>query len=475
MRARDLLLALDPDSLEPLYLQVAGSLRGAILDGRVAPGSALPGIREIAARLGVHRNTVVAALRELEAEGLLELRERSGAFVRARPAERRAQPREAGGERGFEIGATLKSITGSAARIMDLRDGYADPRLMPLEALAQAHRRGLRLRGPELLEDGDPRGLPRLREALAQQLAERRGLVAAPEQILLLRGSRAAVELLGLALAGDEGGDFAVEDPGHPQAWEALRRVPGARLYGLPVDRDGACVERLEGAPRLLLLSPQCQFPTGAPLAPERRRAVLALARERRFPVLELDLECEHLAAPAATLAAEDGWRQVIYLGSLSRVLASGLELAYLVAPPWLAERLAALKRRLGWRGDPVLEWAVAELLLDGSFALHLRRLRKASAERRAAMAAALRGALPGRLAFDETVSGMALWVEGRGDWAAPERLEAAIESARRSGLRFGAGRLHTLDAAPLAAARIGFSHLEPSEIATAVRVLAAG
>jgi GntR family transcriptional regulator/MocR family aminotransferase len=414
---------------------------------------------------------VVAGLRELEAEGWIELRERSGAFVRSQvPRVRVAQA--SGAEQGFDVDARVKSISASGAKATDLSDGFADARLVPLEALAQAHRRGLRLKGPELLAEDDPKGLLRLREALAAHLAERRGLVAEAGQILLLRGSRAALELLARTVLG-EGGAVAVETPGDPDMWEALRRAPGVELRGLPVDAEGARIDLLSEAPRLLALTPQCQFPTGAALSADRRRAVLEQARLQRFPVLELDLEFDHLESPSHPLAAEDGWRQVIYLGSLSRAMAPGLELAYLVAPSWLAERLAAVKRRLGWRNDPVLEWAVSELMVDGSFALHLRRLRKASEERRALMTEALRRELGDRVSVSEAGSGMALWMEGRGEWADPGRFSTAIDAARRAGLRLRAGEVHTLDCSALAAARVGFSHLEPEEIQQAVRLLA--
>jgi GntR family transcriptional regulator/MocR family aminotransferase len=247
---------------------------------------------------------------------------------------------------GFELPGRLGALTDAKDLLMDFSDGVADGRLVPVEALVQGYTRALRLKGPELLQSSEFKGLPRLRNALAEHLAQRRALALDPEQLLLVRSTSMAVSLVAQALIGPGGGAVGVEDPGNPAVWATLRQASGATLVGLPVEGQGRWPEALAAplarqALSLLVLSPQCHYPTGVAMAPERRRAILDLASRYRFPILELDPEFDYLLGEAAShppLAAMDATGQVIYAGSLSRTLAPGLRLAYLALPVALME-----------------------------------------------------------------------------------------------------------------------------------------
>lgn len=131
----------------------------------------------------------------------------------------------------------------------------------------------------------------------------------------------------------------------YPMVWETLKQVTAATLHPLAVDREGARVEDLEalleqGTIQLLVLSPQCQFPTGVPLAQSRRERFLELSRQHRFPILELDTEHDYLATPgnARRPMASGNQGQVLYTGSLSRLLAPGVRVSFLTVPEHLAD-----------------------------------------------------------------------------------------------------------------------------------------
>ncbi|BDU75392.1 aminotransferase-like domain-containing protein [Mesoterricola sediminis] len=479
MRARELNLTLDPDRAGPIYVRAAEAILQAVRSGRIQRGQALPGIRELAERLGVHRNTALAALRELEAQGWLEARPRSGFFVvealPERPLCAGAGPGAAGP--GFDVPGRLRPITSTSNVVLDFSDGVADARLAPTEALARAYPRALRLKGPELLQAGAFMGHARLRRALAAHVAEQRALVREPDQVLVIRSTSMAVSLVAQALVGPAGGDVAVETPGHPLVWETLRQASAARIHGLPVDAGGLQVEALEAllarTPlHLLVLTPQCHMPTGVALAADRRERILALARAHRFAILELDGEYDYLEAPPVPLAAQDTTGQVLYFGSLSRLLAPGIRLGFLVVPGNLAEGLAKARQRMDWQGDPVLEWAVSELFLDGEIARHLRRVRKACQDRRAALLDALRFHLPGLLAFEGTPGGMALWLRGAGKMADPARFDIWIRSCGLKGIKLRLGSYFDLEGRPLAATRLGFTAYTPAEIQDAVPLM---
>jgi len=483
MRARDLNLSLAPTQTGPVYLRVAESILAAIQGGRIRPGQALPGVRELAERLDVNRNTVLVALRELEDQGWILARPRSGFFVvdplpsggRHGPA---VVPEGApGAGPGFDLPSVWQPITSTANILMDLSDGVADARLAPMDALARAYPRALRLKGPALLQATEFQGLERLRTVLAAHLGEQRALVRDAAQILVIRSTSMAVMLAAQALIGPDSGAVAVENPGHPLVWETLRQGSSAPLHGLPVDAQGLRVEALEALLArtrlaLLVVTPQCHFPTGAPLAAERRQRILALAREHRFAILELDTEYDYLTAPPRPLAADDTTGQVLYAGSLSRLLAPGVRLSFLVVPQALVERFAKARQRLDWQGDPVLEWAVSELFVDGEIGRHVRRVRKARQDRLEALCEALRFGFPDRLAFTPEPAGMALWVRGAGPLADPDRFQIWIRACGLKGIKVRPGAYFELDKQPLAATRLGFTAYTPTELQTAVSLL---
>lgn len=478
----ELSLFLDPAGKGPLYQRVADAVVEAISTGRISPGEPLPGIREVAVRLGVHRNTVLAAMRDLEAQGWVEARPRCGFYVTGRGADPKAPglPLQAPSALGFDAPLGFNPITDARGLLMDFSDGVADSRLAPTEALAQGYLRALRLKGPELLQTTDFKGLPRLRNQLADHLAQRRGLRTTPDQLLVVRSTSMAVSLVAQTLLGPRGGVVAVEDPGHPGLWETLRQASGATLTPLPVDGQGLRIPELEALLRtgpiaLLLLTPQCHYPTGAPLDGARRKRILGLAAEHRFAILEVDTEYDHLQGESGShppLASLDTTGQVLYVGSFSRTLAPGLRLGYLALPAPLADRFAKARQRMDWTGDALQEWVLSELMLDGEYRRHLRRLRKASLERRAALVDALRHAFAGRLRFQEDQGGMGLWLEGTGEWADPLRFETWVRSCGLSGLKLRPGSYFRFDGAPMAATRFGFTAFAPEELQQAVALL---
>lgn len=467
----------DDDPAKPVFLRIARAFIRDIERGRLRPGTRLPGTRALAADLGVHRKTVVAAYDELALQGWIVTVPSRGAEVsRNLPEPERRRP-SAPETTALSYARTI--IPAQAASHLVFTDGTPDPRLMPRLQLASAFRRALA--SPSFLTPGgygDPMGSLRLRAALAEWLTTTRGLAAGPGDILLTRGSQMALFLAARAVT-KRGEAIAVEAPGYPLAWAAFRAA-GAGVVGVPVDNEGIDVDALASLVRqrpdirAVLVTPHHHYPTTTTLGAARRLTLLRLAAERRLMVIEDDYDHEYRyegrpVLPLAATEQPEADRAVIYLGSLSKLLAPGLRLGYVVAGAHVLKTMAAEREAIDRQGDVALEGAVAELLQDGELRRHARKARNVYLERRNALVDHLRHELQDTISFDVPAGGLALWARVRDDVSAAEW---ASEAARR-GLLVSAGGRFTLPGQPAPnALRLGFAALSLDECRAAIRRL---
>lgn len=479
MRRWETALALDRDDPAPVFLRIARAIAERIRAGALAAGAPLPSSRALATALGVHRNTVLAAYAELAAEGWIRAHAARGTFVSdeipARPPRRFAPAGPAAAPRaGFALPAAPPPLAHEAAERVpfQLLGGTPDPRLVPVSALARALRRALQRR--DGLEYGDARGHPRLRAALAAMLGATRGLSASPEALVVTRGAQQALWLAARALLRP-GDAIAVEAPGYPIAWETFR-LAGLRLVPIPVDASGLDVAALATRVpaervRAVYLTPHHHYPTTVTLAPGRRLALLDLARREKLLVVEDDYDAEfhYEGRPILPLASADPGGNVVYVGTLSKVLAPGLRVGWIAGPPDAIARLARHRAYLDRQGDLSVEAAIAELLEDGELQRHVWRTRRVLAGRRDALAERLGAAFGERLRFRLPAGGMAFWCEvAKG--IDPERW---AEAALARGVAIQPGRQFAFDGRPRRFVRLGFGRHDERELAEAVRRLA--
>lgn len=479
------IIALRPGDRRPVFQQIAAAIADGVRGGRLRPGDRLPGSRSLAAQLGVHRNTVNAAYDELAAQGWIRAEQGRGCFVseavpEAAPAAF-AAPRGGVPERaGF---ALAPSRAGAVPEwllrpfppdVIAMAGGVPDLRLAPVAELARAYRRALHRPGARVLDYGDPRGHPALRAALADMLNALRGLAAGPDDVLVLRGSQMALYLAARAIVRP-GDTVAVEALGYRPAWDAFRAA-GARLVGVPVDGDGLRVDALERVlarrrVRAVYATPHHHYPTLAALSAPRRLRLLELARARRFAIVEddYDHEVHYRGRPILPLASADRAGVVVYLGTLSKVLAPGVRVGYVVAPRAVLARMTELRRMIDRQGDPAVERAVAELLEDGVVQRHARRMRRVYRARRDALVEAMRAELGDALVADVPDGGMALWARaGTG-----VDIDAWARRAKRAGVLFPTARSFALDGKPRPFARLPYAPLSEDELREAVRRMA--
>jgi len=460
-----------------VFVRIADTVTADIRRGVLRAGDRLPSTRELARRLGVNRNTVVAAYDDLVAQGWASSRGAAGTFVAAElpdhPVRRGPErPRGLARRPGFELDAvpSLPSpVVPAGARVL-LSAGVPDPRLFPRAQLARAYRRALRSpAATAALGYTDPYGAPRLRAAIATMLRATRAIPVGPEHVMITRGSQMALDLAARLLIRP--GDFAaVEALGYLPAWHALTAA-GARLAAVPLDAQGLDVAAIPGGVRCLYTTPHHQYPTTVLLPQARRLALLERARRERFAILEDDYDHEfHFdGRPVAPLASADAHGSVIYVGSLSKILAPGLRLGFVAAPEPVIAALAAIRGAIDRQGDHVLEHAIAELVEDGEVQRHAHKLRRIYALRREAFAELVRRELGGAVELELPAGGITLWARAAGD----VRLERWQARALARGVAFAIARDFALDRAPRPFLRLAFARYDETELASAIRVLA--
>jgi GntR family transcriptional regulator/MocR family aminotransferase len=360
------------------------ALRDAIRTGRLAPCSALPSTRALARHLGVSRGTVTAAYDQLVAEGYLAARHGSGTTVAEVP--------------GPPPGPVTSAERDAAPR-HDLRPGRPDPTTFPAAAWLRATKKVLATAPAEIHARGDPAGRAELRAALAGYLGRSRGVLGRPDQIVIMSGYSQALGLLARVLAGSGTRAIAMEDPGHPFHREIVRRA-GLKILALPVDDRGARTDLLAGpeftAAGAAVLTPAHQYPAGATLHPDRRRAAAAWALATGGLVIEDDYDGEfrydRQPVGAVQGTAPDG---VAYVGTASKALAPALRLGWIVLPPRLVEAVTDAKHHADTQTAALSQLVLAELITTHAYDRHVRAARLRYRRRRDQLVERLASAVP--------------------------------------------------------------------------------
>lgn len=378
----ELLIELDRLRGRELRSQLEVQLRDAICAGRLAAGTALPSTRALAADLGVTRGVVVGAYDQLIAEGYLLSRRGSSTVVNR-------------GD-GHSASSPQRRRTATPSVEIDFRPSVPELQTFPRAAWLRATRTAWQRLPDKHLGYTDPRGLGELRVALAEYLGRVRGIIAAPEQVVVCNGFAHGLSLVARQLLELGHEIVAVEDPGHdgPRgelAWLGLGHHP------IAVDGGGIVVDDLRRSPaRAALVTPAHQFPTGAVLAPGRRRQLVEWANDVDGFVIEDDYDAEfrydrHPVGAMQGLAPD----RIVYSGTVSKSLAPGLRLGWLVLPPPLVRPIAASRQLVDHATSVHVQATFSAFLGSGDLDRHLRRMRRTYRLRRDAITDALARWLP--------------------------------------------------------------------------------
>jgi GntR family transcriptional regulator/MocR family aminotransferase len=478
-----------------LHDRIARMLLDAIRARVLIPGSPLPSSREFALELGVSRNTVTAALDRLVDAGVLATRARSGCFVHPDVRERMpgeiAEPEDALADLPAPDWQARFALHPSAQRnIAKPADwlqypfpfvyGQIDPTLFPQAEWRECCERALRGQGSgELLADRIDRDDPLLIEQIRTRLLPRRGVWAQDAEILVTVGAQHALYLLADLLIRP-GARVGIEDPGYPDARNIfeLRR---ATLQPIPVDAQGLTLSPLLAGCDTVYLTPSHQCPTTVTMPIARRRALLETAAAHDLVLIEDDYEPEssHDGPPTPALKSLDVSGRVVYVGSLSKTLAPGIRLGYVVADQRLIAELRALRRLMLRHPTTFNQRALALFLADGHYDTLSRRTQVAFKARARALTEALARLLPDWRPIPAT-GGSAVWV------TLPPSLHAdeVAERLRRHGVLVESGTVFHAGgdtavatsgrSAPLGALRLGYSSIPVESIEPGIAAIRA-
>lgn len=449
---------------EPVYRRIADSFRELFRDGTLPQGSLLPSTRDLAGQFQVHRHTVTRALEDLIAEGWLESEPGRGfRVVYSKEQEFESEVRQ------WPEFPLLRGLGQAEEDRYDFPSGKPDLRLFPDEFF-RVLRGCLRDIPPEtLLGYSDPSGSPSLRRQLAGYLARMRGLVRG--QVMVTHGSQEAIFLLGQLLAQGKRKTIAVAELGYPPAWDALR-LSGADLVGIPVDKDGLCVDSLEklakkNPPALLYLTPLHQYPTTVTLSLARRRKLLEIISHYQIPVIEDDYDHEfhYQGRPNLPLAGEDQSGLVMYVSTFSKLVYPSARVGFCLVPNELLEALCRLKRATTRQNDLLVQETLARWMEHEGLDRHLRKMRKVYKQRMNTMACRLESM---GLAFQRPLGGMSIWVD------LGKRAQSILQRCESRGLRLRSGDKYALNdgGAVSRFVRLGFASTTPEEIQTGLDVL---
>jgi 2-aminoadipate transaminase len=369
--------------------------------------------------------------------------------------------------------------------VISFAGGLPAPEIFPVEEVAAAAERVLRERGRQGLQYSATEGYPPLRELIVRHMA-RYGIRVGPSNVLVTTGSQQGLDLIG-RLFVNAGDRILTESPtylGALQAWNAYQ----ADYLPVPVDDDGLDVGQLEAqlraGPKFLYILPNFQNPSGVTLSLERRRRLVELANHYGAPIVEDDpygqlrYEGEHLPPLVAIDAELHGCGRgeveftgdVLYLSTLSKTLAPGLRVGWIVAPESVIARLVQMKQGADLHSSTLVQMVAHEVAKDGFLDRHVRRIRELYGERRDAMLAACERHMPEGVSWTRPAGGLFLWLTLPPGRDATLVLKEALASEK---VAFVPGSAFYPRGGGERACRLNFSYCDPSTIDEGISRLA--
>jgi len=365
-------VVIDPQSTVAKYQQLQSQIEFLITEGRLLPGQKLPSSRELVQLLRISRTSVLRAIDNLIAEGVLVSKPKKGVFVAAHlPLLSRSKA---------EPVALSKQTDDNLLSF----DSGANTEAFPHSVWAKCMKRSWQKPGAGIMEGHFEHGVPALKRQICSYLKQLRGLQCKPSQIIVTAGNRDALSILHHALLTRDAHKVYLEQACYPPIY-SLMHFLNSEPIGALLDDEGAVLPDPRPTEHCLaILTPCRQYPLGMPMSSARRQRWLAFLKQRRdsgvpFWCIEDDYDNEFVyqGRGCVPLMQQDTSSSVFFVGSFSKVLFRGLRLGFVVAPEKEAERVRASQRLLGMSCSTALQPALADFMASGEFTTHLRKMRR--------------------------------------------------------------------------------------------------
>ena len=455
---------------------VCEAISRVIVEAEVELDQKLPSCRELAATLGVSRNTVNAAYMQLIDAGLIESRERSGYFIcpsstRSSPLAERSSIEAQTSTLSIDLIDPNLSTLDSPVDWQDFAYPFTynqiDPLLFPLDSWRECARTVLgRKHTLDWIRDSIDTDSGHLISQIRKRLLTSRGILAAEHEIMITTGSQGGLAILAAVFA-KKPGRVAIENPGYFGARDAFQLF-GNTMVGVPVDEKGLDASAIPTDAKLIFSTPAHQFPTMVTMTVSRRHELLERAKAHNFFIIEDDYEAEmnFFKHSVPTLRSLDPER-VIYLGSFSKTISPGLRVGFMVAHPSIIQA-ARQARAAMYRHAPLfLQEVIALFIRKGYFEAHLRNLEKSYKTRWTLTHQAIQKHL-GFLKVSSTQGGTSFWLEGPLSLNAME-LKAKL---RARSVLIDSGDNYYLERTHNSGFRLGFAFVPIDKIEEGIRII---
>jgi GntR family transcriptional regulator/MocR family aminotransferase len=473
---------LNRSSKTAVYLQVAEQLASAVQRGILPNDIKLPGARTLGKLLGVHRNTITAAYRELEAQGWLRVSPSKGCFISIKKLHRpktilfnqmpllERYPRKAGFT--FRHSNLLDNPFEHSTCTYILNDGTPDIRLTRIERLSSLYSANLKRRSNhKKLGYYNHDGSEYFKRHLSNYLNLSRGLHISTDNLLITRSTEMSVYIIADVLLS-KGDLVLVGSPGYFSV-NMIFQKSGARIQTVPIDEDGIDVDTVHHIctrqqVRMLYLTPHHHYPTTVTLSAKRRAALLELSARFGFIILEddYDFDFHYDQSPVLPLASMDTRGMVVYTGVFGKSLAPGFRTGFIVAPENLTLELKKYLGIIDRQGDVLMEQALGELIEEGDIQRYLRKSLKVYKDRRDYITYLLDHLLKGYVQLAKPSGGLAVWTK----WDPQVNLMHLSKLCAQNNLFIPRSLLY--QDKDKAAMRLGFGHLSFSEMDASIQIL---
>lgn len=465
----------DKTSNTPIYRQIVRYISDKIETGDWVIGSRLPSQRAMAQAFSVNRSTIVTAMEELLSYGILESGFGGGTRV-ASNTWSLLMSRTPDWNKYIQSGP-FKANHSAIQTInrMEFEPGYIrigtgelSPELYPSKLVAKLLRR-MPERIPNLGYLG-PLGLPELGRELSAYLARSQGIEADPANILVVSGSLQGLQLISVCML-KRGSHVYTEAPTYLRSLQIFQSA-GMQMHGVPMDQEGIKYWNIGGDVKgsLLYTIPTHHNPTGTVMSETRRRELLSFCQTQRLPILEDDAygQLWFNEEPPRSIKARDKTGNVIYLGTVSKTMAPGLRIGWVVGPEAVTARLGDVKMQTDYGASSVSQWLMTELLASGEYEAYIRGLRRELKARRDNALTALEKNFAGLADWNVPTGGFYIWLRFR----KKVPVDKVFADALKAGVLLNPGNVY--DYTENNAIRLSYAYADPDDLTKALEILAA-